>query len=52
MRVGAQCISADVPHQIQPLNVIGGKVDHVTNRDLSDGHLTQSQHLENGTNVL
>ena len=49
MRVGAQCISADVPHQVQPLNIIGGKVDHMTNRDLSDGHLTQSQHLEDGT---
>ena len=38
--------AADAPHQVQPLHIIGGKVDHMTNRDLTDGHLTQSQDLQ------
>ena len=36
----------DTPYQVKPLHIIGGKVDYVTNWDLSDSHLTQSQHLE------
>ena len=44
--------AADAPHQVQPLHIIGGKVDHMTNRDLTDGHLTQSQHLDEDREVV
>ena len=44
--------TADAPHQVQPLHIIGGKVDHMTNRDLTDGHLTQSQHLDEDREVV
>ena len=44
--------AADAPHQVQPLHIIGGKVDHMTNRDLTNGHLTQSQHLDEDREVV
>ena len=42
-------IESYFPHQIKPLHIIGCKVDYMTDRDLADGHLTQSQHLRNDT---
>ncbi len=32
-------------YQVKSLHIIGGQVHNVTNGDLSDGHLTQGQHL-------
>ena len=43
--------TSDAPYQVQPLHIIGGKVDHMTNRDLTNGHLTQSQDLDEDREV-
>ena len=39
----------DFPHHVKPLHVIGCKVDYMTDGELADCHLTQSQHLKNNS---